>query len=200
MTGKRTRIFSAASICLLLVFSGCLTDPGKKAVETGLADTEWPDLSEKDDCIETILLLYNNSSRIDLSVEVDRRYANILYDDPAGDEGDYLWYMSEEDVGDHGSPVLTREQDIDGTRWLLMSSIGMELHITGAQWYPAEQICEGCYSSARLYTYSCSMNGGDAIRHMMAWEEEVVFVVGPHHDDPEKWAIYSIMDNFNSAD
>lgn len=191
---KITRLIAFALIAIILGSYGCILDPKENPEPPPLPEIVWPDLTEKDDCIETILILYNNFNRLNIEQEVNNRYASMLYDDPA-EENDYVWNMSQYDIDiNHYPAILSRTEDIIGTMRLLENASSMDLKVPATTWLPAPAYCEECYSTTTTYEFTCEIMVNGEPKAFSGSQTEIIFVVGPHHDDPDKWAIYAASD------
>ena len=195
MTIKKWRALAAVMAILMLGASGCILNPEEDNEPPDPVVIDWPDLSEKEDCIETILLLYDNYNRLgDVSKAISDHYEKILYDDPA-DLKDYVWYMSIVDVTKGDDPIMTRAKDISGTEGLLKYASLLDFNLQGAPtWERREDVCDNCWMTTRQYSFNCNITVDGELKSYVSDLSNVAFIVGPHHDDPNKWAIYQASD------
>jgi hypothetical protein len=194
MTGKRWRILTAAMVLFMFGAYGCILDSEDEKPADSSDEIEWPDLTEKEDCIETILLLYENYNRLgDVSKAISDHYEMILYDDPA-DLKDYVWYMSAVDVMLSHPPTLTRAQDIAGTEGLLKNATLLDFRLEGAPEWEKADVCDNCWTTTRQYSFICKITVYGELRSYVSELSNVEFIVGPHHNDSNKWAIYQASD------
>jgi hypothetical protein len=149
----RTITLTAVSLItfvILVLTAGCSDDPsGPKRDRT----QPWPDLSEPEDVIETLLRAYEERNA--------ERYHGILRDP------DYLFYFQERDVWPGADSCLTLEEDYDATRRMFLAAMGtpedddpmlvaLELVIVGAEsWTAVDSIgsgeCRDCLTTLREY-------------------------------------------------
>ena len=195
MTIKVWRALAAAMVILMLGASGCILNPEEDNEPPEPVNIDWPDLSEKEDCLETILLLYNYYNRLgDVSKAISDHYELILYDDP-DDLKDYVWYMSIVDVTKGEDPIMTRAGDIAGTEGLLKNASLLDFKLEGAPtWIQIEDVCDNCWTTTRQYSFSCKITVEGELKSYISEPTNVEFIVGPHHNDPNKWAIYQASD------
>jgi hypothetical protein len=195
MTIKIWRAMAAAMVILMLGASGCILNPEEDNKPPEPVDIDWPDLTEKEDCIETILLLYDNYNRLgDVSKAISDHYELILYDDPL-DIKDYVWYMSIVDVTQGDDQIMTRARDIAGTEGLLKNASLLEFKLEGAPvWELVEDVCANCYTTTRQYSFTCKITVDGELKSFTSDLANVQFIVGPHHNDTNKWAIYQASD------
>ncbi len=192
---KIWRVIAATAVFFMLGAYGCILNPADDPQPIDPIDIVWPDLTERDDCIETILLLYNNYNRVgDRATAVNEHYATMLYDDPEG-SNDYVWYMSEADQHQPGDPaILTRAEDIEGTIYLLTNASQMSMTIPVTPWINRTDVCADCWMTTRQYTYNCTISHKGELLSFHGDTVEIEFVVRPHHNDPNKWALYQASD------
>jgi hypothetical protein len=195
MTIKIWRALAAAMVVLMLGASGCILNPEEDTKPPEPADIVWPDLTEKEHCIETILLLYDNHNRLgDVSKAISDHYELILYDDPANLK-DYVWNMSIVDVTQGDDPIMTRASDIAGTEGLLKNASLLDFELLGAPvWTAVTDVCDNCWSTTRQYSFTCKITVDGELKSYTSELANVEFVVGPHHNDSNKWAIYQASD------
>lgn len=190
---KRRLFLRTAGIFILISMLGaygCILNP-EEGGGGGGGEIEWPDLTDKEDPITTIQLCYNNYQNASINELMDH-YVNVLYDDP-DDVNDYVWYMQPDDVAKYGE-IMTLEQDINGTRFVLENANPLTLELSGVSWDPAPEVCDECYKTTKTYSITATFiieGEPDPYQGMLM---RVTFVVGPHHDDPGKWAIYLAQD------
>jgi len=195
MTIKVWRALAAVMVILMLGASGCILNPEEDNEPPEPVEINWPDLTEKEDCIETILLLYNYYNRLDnVSKAIEDHYVPLLYDDPNNIK-DYVWYMSIVDVTQGDDPIMTRDRDIAGTEGLLKNASLLEFKLEGAPvWNTVTDVCDNCWTTTRQYSFTCKITVDGELKSFTSELANVEFVVGPHHNDPNKWAIYQASD------
>ena len=192
MSMNRCILAAVGLICIVCCLPGCATDPTGGVDEPKTGSEVWPGLFEKEDLVETIRLCYQRYDDADID-DLEFFYQNILYDDPAG-ENDYVWMMQAADVAKGHPEILTREQDIRATINIFKNAHSLDFDISGGDWIACPDVCEGCYRTTREYSISIVAVRNGRERIMGSTGMRVLFVAGPHHDDPEKWAIYSATD------
>lgn len=195
MTIKLWRALVAAMVIFMLGASGCIFNPAVDKDPPEPVDIDWPDLTEKEHCIETILLLYNYYNKLgDVSKAISDHYELILYDDPA-DLKDYVWYMSIVDVTKGDDPIMTRAKDIAGTEGLLKNASLLDFKLEGAPtWIQVPDVCANCWTTTRQYSFTCKITVEGELKSYTSELANVEFIVGPHHNDSNKWAIYQASD------
>ncbi|MBN2184473.1 MAG: hypothetical protein JW746_04010 [Candidatus Krumholzibacteriota bacterium] len=180
-------VFSAA----LFLINGCILNPETEKPPPP-EPIEWPDLTEKEDVIETITLCYENYNTATPS-DLETHYREILYDE----EGHkYVFYLQEGDYGPAEEPLLTLEQDVAGSVNIWKYSSGLTLSLSYSQWeeYTGDEDCDNCWQTTRTYSIDTSIEYGGEVHDLSGTNMTVIFIIRPQHDDPSKWAIYIAYD------
>ncbi len=175
-------------IFTLSVFAGCKTESPVRSEEDPI---EWPDLTEREHVIETILLVYENHERN--TDDLMEHYEAVLYDDPSNDH-DYVWNMQEGDIIAGHDPIMLRDEDIQGTRFILENASALMLSISAGAWDPIPDVCEECWETTRAYSISAKMFIGGEDMTFNGESMRIHFVVGPDEQVPGTWTIYIATD------
>ena len=175
-------VFSAA----LFLINGCILNPETEKPPPP-EPIDWPDLTEKEDVIETITLCYENYNTATPN-DLEVHYRAILYDEPGKQ---YVFYLQEGDYVPGEDNFLNFEQDVEGSLNIWKYSSDLVLELSDSQWdeYTGDEDCDNCFTTTRTYTISTSIDVGGEVRDLSGANMIVVFIVRPQHDDPTKWAI-----------
>ena len=194
MMNRRKPLTIIAGIMMIGVMAsyGCILNPESDGGGGEQVDIDWPDLTEREDIIETIQLVYDNYNRVGID-ELMTNYTNTMNVDPSG-QNEYIWNMQEGDVIGGHNPVMTRSEDIQGTRGILTNASNLNLDISPGSWSLNQDICDECYETTRNYTINATFPAeGEPITYN-GIDMRVNFVVGPSTGSPGKWAIYIATD------
>ncbi|MBU8922361.1 MAG: hypothetical protein KOO63_11145 [Bacteroidales bacterium] len=192
MSDRRVLLAIVGIVCIAFCLPGCANDPEQGVTDFAESDIEWPTLHEREDLIETILLCYENFDQASLE-ELEHFYGRVLYDD-SSDDNDYVWITDPRDVEDGCPALLTRAQDINSTKNIFSRASELQLSIYPAKWFEAPDVCDGCWETTRVYSIVMVTGTGDDAHFLSSGEMNIHFIAGPHHNDPEKWAIYVARD------
>lgn len=188
---KPLKIIAAALTVGVLASYGCILNPDSGGGGEDVT-IDWPDLTDREDIVETISLVYENYNRVGID-ELMTHYSNTMYEDPSG-QNSYIWNMQEGDIIQGHNPVMTRSEDLAGTRGILTNASNLNLEISSGTWSQNQDICEECWETTRLYTINATFPGeGEPITYNGV-NMRVNFVVGPNTEDPGTWAIYIASD------
>jgi hypothetical protein len=182
---KRTATAFIVFLIFILIAS-CGEDPQKP--EENDNGIDWPEMTNREDVIETVLLAYANP-RI---AESTSRYEDILH-------SEYFFMLAPRDVYPGNPPFLSRSEDIASTEWIFDHQILLELSIaeTGS-WdaYPeiGGEECTGCMATTRDYFIRAQFGGGETIYQSSPTRCHVTIIVSPDESDPSKWALRAMYD------
>lgn len=194
----------AAALTLIAVIAaapGCIFDP-KEAVDDDPAPVvEWPDRTNKEDCVTIITRVYNETG-----VPIEK-YKEVLLTPGALQEEEfdagYIWY-NQKDEWNQYSESLTYDEDCRGTEGILENATSLSITIfatyppdtTGVwdgYWKKIDEIrgVEGnnFWTTTRNYLFDFTF--GDDRYH---GDFDVIFTIGPDPEDPSKYVIYQAHD------
>ena len=152
----RSTRFKSTVACILaigLVYSlGCIFDPKPDEQPEQVDPIEWPDLTEKEDIIDYMLLTYKHRE--------GERYANLLHDQ-------YIWFMQDRDAEELNTPTLDYAQDIRGTKNLFKYAVTLWLELDPGTWEEIEAVgeepCPGCWQTDRVYRIQATLPGDETV-------------------------------------
>ncbi len=185
------KIIAAIALVSVLSSYGCILNPEKGEPDVPPVVIDWPELTDKEAVIETISLVYEHYRQG--SDELIEHYTTVLYDDPSNDH-DYVWNMQEGDIIAGHNPIMLRDEDIQGTRFILENASALTLDISAGAWDPIPDVCEECWETTRTYTISAKMFIGGEDMTFNGDNMRVNFVVGPNEQVPGTWTIYIASD------
>lgn len=175
-------------IFALSLFSGCTADDPVKTEEDL---TDWPDLTEKEDVIETIRLCYENYKTATMS-DLETHYRDILYQEEGNE---YVFWLHPDDVETGQEPFMSLTEDVAGSMYIWEHANALALYLSPGIWIPVEiEGCDDCFTTSRTYTITTSIDHHGEIFELTGVNMTVEFIVRPQHDDPTKWAIYIAYD------
>jgi hypothetical protein len=174
-----------------LLAAGCLMDDPVKVKQPG--PVEWPDMTDRDDVIATILLCYGNPE----NKEAMPRYERLLH-------SQYFFAFDAEDVLPPGeSPILTRAQDIVSTQWLFENNVELRLSIDpaeGGTWSQIDELdgvpCANCWEGRREYQIRYQKTNDDHVLQSNPGAAAVTIIVAPDESDPGRWVLRALFDEY----
>ncbi len=191
MSRMKNRLLSAAIFSAALFFiNSCILNPETDTKPPPPVEVEWPELYEKEDVIETISLCYEHYNSVTPN-DLEEHYTNILYQ---GEGYEYVFYYQEGDVEPGEDPLMTLEQDVQGSMYIWEKSTFLNLDLSGGTWGEVAYICPDCWITTREYTITTTIDHNGEILDLSGAGMTVEFIVRPHHDDPTKWAIFQVND------
>lgn len=141
MRSTKIKSWAACVLAILMVYSfGCIFNPKPDDNPDPPDPIEWPDLTEKEDVIEYMLLVYEDRNK--------ERYPELLHEH-------YIWVMQDKDAEELHINQLDKVADIRGTNYLLGEASILELEIDPGSWGEVEAVgeepCPGCWETEREY-------------------------------------------------
>jgi hypothetical protein len=192
----RSFMFKAALplllVSALLLSPACIFDPQEKLDPPPVPVVEWPDMTQRDDVVETILIAYEYPKE----GESVSRYNALLH-------SKYFFGLDPADVGVGEPPIFTRAEEIRTTERIFELESLLELTVaeTGT-WNPYNEIegepCENCWESTREYRIRAQFGDEDITYQSPAGRASVIIIVAPDEADATKWvirAMYDILSN-----
>jgi len=192
----RSFMFKAALplllVSALILSPACIFDPKEKLDPPPVPVVEWPDMTQRDDVVETILIAYEYPKE----GESVSRYNALLH-------SQYFFGLDPTDVGVGDPPIFTRAEEIRTTERIFELESLLELTVaeTGT-WNPYNEIegepCENCWESTREYRIRAQFGDEDITYQSPAGRASVIIIVAPDEDDATKWvirAMYDILSN-----
>lgn len=181
-------------IAALIAAPSCIFDPKPSDDPPVKKPVEWPDMTNRDHVIKTIVLCYENPTLN----ESMTRYEGLLH-------SQYFFAFDEADIDPELGPILPRALDIESTAWLFDNQTLLELTVApeeGGTWEEYPEIngepCTGCWAGERDYTIRAQIGDEDLIYQSSPGSARVIIVVAPDEGDSSKWvlrAIYDVYDN-----
>ncbi|MBN2070761.1 MAG: hypothetical protein JW814_04820 [Candidatus Krumholzibacteriota bacterium] len=193
MSRISNRLLAAAYLSAALFFiEGCILNPETDKKPPPPVEIDWPELYEKEDVIETISLCYKYYNRVS-KIELEEKYTNILYQ---GEGEEYVFYYQPDDVPVGGDPFMTLAEDVEGSMyvWNNATALVLSLDPSPGSWQPYTDICDECYLTTRQYTITTTIDHHGELVPLSGVGMYVDFIIRPHHDDPDKWAIFIVYD------
>jgi hypothetical protein len=185
-------VFKAALPLLLIaavvLTPSCIFKPETKDVVDPPDPVEWPDMTDRDDVIETVVLAYKNPKL----GESNSRYNGLLHTQ-------YFFKLHDTDVEPGESQIMTRATDIASTEWLFDVHSMLELTITETgTWYEYSEIegepCEDCYETTRQYFVRAQLGDETTIYQSPPERAFVTIIVAPDENDSSKWVLRAMFD------
>ena len=179
-------------ITALIASPSCIFDPKEEIDPPPIPVVEWPDMTNRDDVIKTILLAYEYPKE----GESVSRYNGLLH-------SLFFFGLDPIDVGVGEPPILTRAEEIASTEWMfdVASELVLTIPETGT-WNPYTEIeggtCENCWESTRGYTIRFQIGDEEMTHVSSAGKASVIIIVAPDEADSSKWvlrAMYDVMNN-----
>ena len=192
IAGITKTTFFLAVLVLFIITAGCILDPKEAIDENPVPEEDWPDRTDKGDCIEIIDLVYKHRN-------IEKYKEVLLKPDQTREKfkDGYLWLNQELEVDSLGEDY-SYDQDCLGTQWILdnAETLRMDLYpsvIVSETWTKIDEIfgdpCDDCWSTQKNYVFSVDI-GEDTFNG----DDEVRFVIGPDPDNPGKYVIYRADD------
>jgi len=188
-----------ALIALISTTSGCIFDPKEAVDEDSVPVVEWPDRTNKEDCITIISRVYNEAG---VSIE---KYKEVLLPPGVLQEeklaAGYIWYNQTEDEELHGAS-LSYEEDWNGTQGILEEAVSIDITmfsyppVAEGEWSGNwEKIPEirgvagpNFWSTKRNYLFDFTFE------KPFHGDYDVIFTIGPDPADSSKYVIYQAKD------
>jgi hypothetical protein len=166
MRGKRLTSSIAIILALGLIYSfGCIFDPKPDEGPDPGPQIEWPDLTQKEDVVEYMLLTYKHREY--------ERYKDLLH-------LEYVWFLQPRDAKEYNTTSLSYSEDIDGTEKLFKKAVMLELEIDPGTWNEIQQVgeepCPGCWETDRVYRIQAQLPNSDII---YMGNDHVKFIIVP---------------------
>ncbi len=193
---KKTLVALVAAALVLTSLPGCILDPKESVEEPKTPPVEWPDRTDKEDCIGIVDLVYKTED-IEKYKEVLLK-PGILNQDQ--EDPGYIWYNQEEIVGTEieGRTVppahyYTDEWQI--TERIFQNVVSLEFNFYPGTWDEftdefRNKPCDNCWITTRDYNYNVKFNDG----MNYSGDYKVRWLVGPDPEDPDKFVIYQMED------
>lgn len=180
------------AVVLAAAAAGCSEDDPVKAKDD--ETISWPDMTSRDDVIETILLCYENPR----AAESMTRYEALLH-------SQYFFALDEQDVDPGDPPIMTRAEDIASTQYIFENNTILELFLVpeeGGLWMEHPEIageaCPGCWAGERDYMIRFQYGDEDVIYLSSPGSASVFIVVAPDEGDPSKWVLRAMYDIYGN--
>ncbi len=192
----RSFMFKAALplllVSALIMSPACIFDPKEDPAIPPDVEIQWPDMTEKDDVVKTVLLAYEHPKE---GASVSRYNAAL--------HSLFFFHLQPEDVDPGDPPFLTRAIDVSTTERMFEAESLLELIIAEAgTWNPYNEIegkpCENCWESTRGYAIRAQFGDEETVYQSTAGKASVIIIVAPDEADPTKWvlrAMYDILSN-----
>ncbi|MBN1885471.1 MAG: hypothetical protein JW876_08115 [Candidatus Krumholzibacteriota bacterium] len=172
------RRFAVLLACAAVALAGCGEDSAVEPRDGSLA--AWPDRTEREDCIETILLAYEHRDA--------GRYADLLHPD-------FEWHLQPGDAGVFGVSSWDKSMEFQLTGRLFDLAIMLELTIQPAGWDTISTVgavpCPGCLKTTRPYEIRAQLEANGTIH---VGNDLIQVIVAPDPDEPGKWQIRYMFD------
>ncbi|MBN1885470.1 MAG: hypothetical protein JW876_08110 [Candidatus Krumholzibacteriota bacterium] len=184
MKTARTRGLAALILlplaAVLLSTPACIFDPDK-AEEPPVGPTvPWPDRTQKEDCIQTILLAYQYKDA--------GTYDDLLHPD-------FEWHLQYEDAQRYGIDYWAKSDDLELTRQLFSRALVLDLTIESAAWDTISAVgdvpCPDCWKTTRIYEIQAQL---EANGNTLIGNDLIQVIVAPDTDEPGKWQIKYMYD------
>ena len=176
-------------ITALLASPSCIFDPKEDPVIPPVPEIEWPDMTDRDDVIKTVVLCYENPR----DGNSDSKYNALL-------QSQYFFKLHPDDIlipGD--SPIFTRAEDLASTEWLFEVHTMLELTITETgSWYEYPEIegepCDNCWETTRQYFVRAQLEDEGTIYQSPPERAFVTIIAAPDENDATKWVLRAMFD------
>jgi len=178
-------------VTALLASPACIFDPKEDPVIPVDDPIVWPDMTNRDDVIKTIVLAYENRT----DGESLSRYNALVHTG-------YFFGLAPGDVEPGDSPIMTRAEDIASTEFLFDTDLTavLELTITPEEgsWYEYTELdgepCENCFGTERQYFIRVQFEDETTIFQSPPGRAFAVVIVAPDENDPTKWVLRAMYD------
>ncbi len=176
-------------ITALLASPSCIFDPKPDPEPAPIVEIDWPDMTDKDHAIKTILLCYDNPK----DSESMSKYNALLH-------SQYFFGLDDGDVPVGGSPIMTRAEDIRSTEKIFefetMLELAIDPEIGSWEEYPVldEEPCENCRETQRQYFIRAQFNDETTICQSPVGRASVSIIVSPDENDSSKWVLRAMYD------
>jgi hypothetical protein len=176
-------------IAALLMSPSCIFDPKEDPVIPPDDPIEWPDMTQRDHVIQTVMLCYANPK----NSEAVEKYNGLLH-------SEYFFGLAEGDVQPGEPPIMDRAVDIKSTEGIFEFESLLELTITPetGSWYEYFELegepCENCYASERQYFIRAQFGDEETIWQSPVGKAFMSVIVSPDESDPNKWVLRAIYD------
>ncbi len=191
----RSSVFKTALplllITALLASPACIFDPKEDPVIPVDEPIPWPDMTNRDDVIKTVVLAYENRS----DGGALSRYNALIHTQ-------YFFGLAPGDVDPDFGPIMTRAQDIESTEFLFDANKTAVLVLTitpeEGSWYEYPELdgepCENCYGTERQYFIRAQFEDETTIYQSPPGRAFAVVIVAPDENDSTKWVLRAMYD------
>ncbi len=175
-------------VTALLASPSCIFDPKEDPLIPPVVPIEWPDMTDRDDVIKTVVLCYENPKE----GTSEAKYNALLH-------SLYYFKLHESDVIPGGSPILDRAQDIVSTEFIFEATTLLELTVTETgSWYEYPEIegepCENCWETTRQYFVRAQFGDETTILQSPPERAFVIIIAVPDENDATKWTLRAMFD------
>jgi len=177
-------------ITALLASPSCIFDPKEDPVPPPPNPVVWPDMTERDHVIKTVILCYENPK----NGEAGSRYNALL-------QSVYFFGLAAGDVEPGEPNIMDRSTDIRSTEGIFEYETMLELTITPEEgsWYEYPELdgepCENCYATERQYFIRAQFGDEGTIYQSPVGKAFLSVIVSPDENDETKWVLRAIYDN-----
>ena len=175
-------------ISALLAAPSCIFDPKEDPYIPPDEPIEWPDMTDRDDVIKTVVLAYENPR----DGESESRYNALLH-------SQYFFKLHPDDVEIGESQIMSRTEDLASTEWIFTEHTMLELTITETgSWDPIAEVegepCENCWETTRQYFVRAQFGDEQTIWQSPPERAFVTIIVTPDESDATKWSLRAMFD------
>jgi hypothetical protein len=176
-------------VTALLASPSCIFDPKEDPLIPPVVPIEWPDMTDRDDVIKTIVLCYENPKE----GTAEAKYNALLH-------SLYYFKLHPDDItGPLYSPIITRADDILSTEWIFRVQTLLELTLTETgSWYEYPEIegepCENCWETTRQYFVRAQFGDETTIWQSPPERAFVIIIAVPDENDATKWVLRAMFD------
>lgn len=189
----RRNLFKAALplvlITALLMSPSCIFDPKQEAEIPPVIEVTWPDMTDRDDVLETLVLAYANPK----NGESTSKYNAILHTQ-------YFFGLASQDVEVGDSPIISRSEDVTITEKMFEYELILELTLDPmiGTWVGETEVngepCENCWSCQPSYFIRAQFDDEKPLYMSPVTNSEVMIIVSPDEADPTKWVLRAMYD------
>jgi hypothetical protein len=167
----------------------CIFDPKQEVDPPPVIEVTWPDMTSRDDVLETLVLTYENAKDPDAVP----KYRALLH-------SQYFFGLAPQDVPVGGSPIISRSEDVTVTEKMFEFEKILELSLDPmvATWYEYPElegeVCENCWATQPSYFIRAQFGDEDKVYISPPDNSEVSIIVAPDENDPTKWVLRAMYD------